>query len=289
MTSLATKTPAEIDTEIARVTAAIYAHHAKAEQTQREKARAIEHMNAGAQFVTPDTLARQRENIAELQHRIDRAYDDAAQLSARDLRPLLDEFDRRGGWTRYYLVDNTNGHLHTTQRCRNTYASTQWYWVTELSGATAAEAVDAAGSLSCLTCFPDQRAIIESGRPSRIQSPNQRKTREEREAAAAAKAAKAAAAAAKAISNPDGTPLVIPDYVGTRTLKTETAAHRAALQAAGDLLLYPNSSYADAMRETIRLCAAALAHKRGTTPETEQDAILAKAQAKYDRETAAAK
>lgn len=159
-----TATPAEIDTEIARLNA-----------EQAELARRIEML---------------------------RAQMDA---NAKTAAPLHAEYDRRGGWTRVYRVDNSNGHVHTSTACSTTYETTDFHWFPELSGKDAAEIVELAGEYTCLVCFGRVREEIlkaREGRPCRIETPGQRKTREECEAAAAAKAAKDAAKDAKKLVRP---------------------------------------------------------------------------------------
>jgi hypothetical protein len=162
---IATATPAEIDTEIDRL--------------DREQV----------------NLARQIEAL--------RAKMDA---NARAAAPLHAEYARRP-WTRIYRVDNSNGHVHTTTACSTTYATTDFQWFPELSGKGATEIVELAGEYTCLVCFGQVRPeILEArkGRPCRIETDGQRKTREEREAADAARQAKAAAKNAKALVRPVG-------------------------------------------------------------------------------------
>lgn len=161
-----------------------------------------------------------------------------------ELLTLNGEFARRNGWTRFYMVDNNNGHLHTTRHCSTTYTTTSWYWMVDMSGLTKAEAVELGGKLTCLACFGEFRTEIEAGREPRIETPRGRKTREEREALAAAKVAKAGDKAAKAITNPDGTELRVVEGGAHGNLregneiKTIIAAQRAASSAAYDLAWY---------------------------------------------------
>lgn len=151
------------------------------------------------------------------------------QLSAAlvELGPLRAEYSHRGGWTRYYMVDNSNGHLHTNTSCRNTYASTQWHQMVAMSGLTRAEAVELGGKISCLTCFPGFREEIEKGRLPKIESPRQQATREEREAREAKAAELKARDAAKAIFDLDGTVLLNEDG---QPLKTVVAARNEAMR-----------------------------------------------------------
>jgi len=132
---------------------------------------------------------------------------------------LGDEYKRRGGWSRVHAVNNTNGHFHTTRACRNTYDTTEWVWMPELSGLSAAEVVARTGKMSCLTCFYGQREEIEKGREATVFTPVQAKAREERDEFARRSAQIAAEKAAKSITNPDGTPLRN-DHGVIKTLRT---------------------------------------------------------------------
>lgn len=189
-----------------------------------------------------------------------------------------DEFDRRGGWTRFYKVDNSGGHVHTTTGCRTTYASTAWAWPTQLSGADGAGVVEAAGPLTCLVCFPGEREDILAGRPVRFdafETPEQRDERVRREEALATRNA---AKIAKGVT-PDGKPLNIGRVDGLIVeVKTERAAelryvefaanaefhqHMATRQGA-DRAAHDLGKAADFAGGAQQL-AQALAWKRGVT------------------------
>lgn len=268
---LSTATPVEIDTEFARL--------------QNEQSD-IERSEVAFKRIIEDPYATEAE-VDEAQRRL-LVTNESWRKLADEIVSLNAEYIRRGGWNRYYMVDNTNGHLHTTTACRNTYRTTQWYWMVELSGQERWDAVQAAGSLACLTCFSEYREFIELARPGTIETPNQRKTREQREADAQAKAEKAAKAAAKAITNPDGTPLEIPEDYDTyypRLVKTEIAAQRAASQAAFQLAWYGvTHPSANRWREQLKLCVNALAAKRGVDDAALLDEILVKARKKVRKD-----
>lgn len=264
MTELNTQTPVEIDTEIARLEGEQSALYYRLSKLREEKRLAAEHDYFDVDLLTT--------KIGELVTQLD-------ELHAKIL-PLNEEFHRRGGWARYYVVDNNNGHVHTTTDCPTTYRSTDFCWLTGLSGAPRAEAVALGGAQTCLVCFGEFRAEIEAGRPTRLEGPKTKAAREEREKAAAAKAAKIEAAKTKAITNPDGTPLVIED-LGKRMIKTEIAAQRAASQAAFDLCWY-GSTHPDVKewQNNLRICVAALAAKREVDGAALHAEFLAKARKK---------
>lgn len=209
----------------------------------------------------------------------------AAQISEiGDVIGPLAELYRVHQWSRVYLVANDNGHVHRHTHCRTCYDTTEFHWITDLSGATDAEVIELSGERTCLVCFPEVRAEILVGRPCRIETPAQRAAREERDAKAAAKAAEAAV---KGITTPDGAPLVIVEEIGGhRTLKTLIAAQRAAMDAAYNMRWYgpthPSTKKWETQVETI---LPAIAHKRGTTLDAERDALIKKVEIKYRRET----
>lgn len=59
-----------------------------------------------------------------------------------------------GCWSRFYLVTNSNGHIHSSVNCSTCYDTTQYAWLTSLSGLTEEDAVKAEGEVLCSVCFP---------------------------------------------------------------------------------------------------------------------------------------
>lgn len=57
------------------------------------------------------------------------------------------------GWTRAYLVPG--GHIHSSMQCSSCYPSTQYSWLTSLSGADEAEIIEYAKEVACTVCYPD--------------------------------------------------------------------------------------------------------------------------------------
>lgn len=65
------------------------------------------------------------------------------------------EFQRRGGWSRFFVVQA--GHIHSSmncQTCNNGRTPTRFGWNPELSGLTEADAVAKLGPSLCTVCFP---------------------------------------------------------------------------------------------------------------------------------------
>ncbi len=59
------------------------------------------------------------------------------------------------GWTRFFLVQNANGHIHSSLQCSTCTRTTRFAWLTDMSGLTASDAVEAHGERLCSVCFPD--------------------------------------------------------------------------------------------------------------------------------------
>lgn len=260
-TNLATATPAEIDTHLA----AIYSDIAT-QQTAIERANhtiaseyARPHQVERAQTVKADALAAIRGLNAQ-----------AAPLEAQyDASP----------WTRYYLVNNSNGHVHSSTACSTCFPTTQYKWLVDQSGATAADLVELAGERACTVCFP--WAPVETlRRASRLRSDDEI-AREQREAE---RAVKAAAKAVKAIVDPvDGGPLRInrdrryPDTIATA---------RAAQIALVDHMWYAKHGGDEDGKHAanIEILTVALAAKHGTTRDEEYAAAEVRLAAREKRE-----
>jgi len=79
---------------------------------------------------------------------------DALQV-ARDALALVEkEYD---GWSRFFLVLNVGGHVHSSMNCstcNNGKQDTRFAWLPELSGLNEADAVADQGAILCTTCYP---------------------------------------------------------------------------------------------------------------------------------------
>jgi hypothetical protein len=69
------------------------------------------------------------------------------------------EYDRRGGWARYFLVMNANGHLHRSTDCSTCNhwgsAPTEFCMVADSSGLGAEALIERYAEVVCSVCFPD--------------------------------------------------------------------------------------------------------------------------------------
>lgn len=138
-----TKTPKQIDTELSelcpvhdravRLIAALEKDLAKAE-------------SGDARYRGWDA-GKIRERIAG--HRAT-----AAKVGA-EIEEREAEFRARGGWNRYFLVLNNNGHVHRERTCSTCFATTSYGWLPELSDCDEAAMVAEYGTSACTVCFPD--------------------------------------------------------------------------------------------------------------------------------------
>lgn len=64
------------------------------------------------------------------------------------------DWHANGCWSRFYLVCNSNGHIHSSKDCSTCYDDTQYLWLTNLSGLTEEDAVQAEGEVLCTICYP---------------------------------------------------------------------------------------------------------------------------------------
>ena len=124
-------------------------------------------------------LAKKNANPYELQS-LEKSLENIALKEAEitrlkaEIAPLNDLF-QANQWQRFFLVTNTNGHVHRSMNCSTTYPTTDWAWLPHLSGLTDKEAVDDQGGILCTHCFPDAPSDYTSG-----ESKAKREQREQR-------------------------------------------------------------------------------------------------------------
>lgn len=249
-------TPAEIDTAIS----ALYGKVAERQDARQRAALNIERIDSAKPGSYESMLpGYSPEHRAELLATVKRLDAEITGILERDIAPLDDEFDRRGGWTRYYLVTNTGGHVHSSEDCKTCYSTTRYAWLTEQSGMSAEDLVELAGEKACTECF-DWAPVNTLKRKTRLEAPEAKAAREEREAKAAAKAK---AAADKSISTPEGEKLYASKYNESyNEIKNIRTAEIAATDALKDLIF---------AQQHAKDPAFAWMYESGrTTPEREQ-------------------
>jgi hypothetical protein len=112
------------------------------------------------------------------------------------------EWVKAGFWSRFFLVRNANGHIHSSLHCSTCYPTTEFAWLPELSGLTEVDAVESQGAILCSVCFPSAPVEWTNG----VSKADQQAKAER----AAAKAEREAKKLAKALL-PDGSPLRLSD------------------------------------------------------------------------------
>jgi hypothetical protein len=223
----ATATPAQIDTEILRTdteVAELLAGIERAEKVLDRIAKVQGTYEADYKWNSPAMKAEAEATVAQNTKKINQMTGAAAPLRARY---------NTERWTRYYLVANTNGHVHTSTGCRTCFDTTQFAWLTEQSGMSHGDLTKLAGELSCAECFPNLPKEIMD-RKTRIEDPAKRKTRLERETAKAERDAKKQA---KALL-PDGSDLRFTVNGHDERLKTEAAASQRLIRHLGEHKVY---------------------------------------------------
>ena len=110
------------------------------------------------------------------------------------------------GWSRFFVVTSSQGHIHSSMTCSSCYRTTTYGWLPELSGDSEAEAVATHGPALCTVCFPSAPVedtglkITQSRAQELAWSPDRQEkiaAREERERIKAEKKAKKEANALK--------------------------------------------------------------------------------------------
>ncbi|MCV7225274.1 hypothetical protein [Mycolicibacterium komossense] len=242
MTDLTTKTPPEIDAvihELGYQRAKLIAH--------MEGLHTAAHRARTGRYPDPARAAKLDAHAAEYAPQIAAVTD--------QLKPYHDEFDRRGGWTRAYLVQSNGGHVHGSMHCSTCFPRTKFAWLTNYSGQDEVEIVYAAGELACTICYPSAPAEVlnrigEIRRPSDL----------EREQRAADKAARDAERTAAAVVEP---------ATGKTLYKTDRAASNAAVAALDSLRWYgTDHPSVDEWEQTVNTAITALAAKQGLDPAT---------------------
>lgn len=240
-TQLTEMTPADIDAELGRIW--------KAEQSSRLS---LATYRKRAEKASGPVAAEYARIITKVEAEVTSLRSEAEPFEA--------EFTARGGWSRYFLVQNDGGHVHREMNCTTCYATTQFAWLPTLSGCDEAAMVAEYGEVACTVCFPNAPTYRGFGDGL---SAIARYTAVEKAQRAAEKAGKDAAKAEKA--------LVEPIRVGYDTLRTVVAARNYISGRTQDILIYTDSDGSGHPDQAeweagIALAEEALALK-GWTPE----------------------
>ena len=259
-------TPVIIDTEIAETTKAI-----------EEKVSRI--WSLRRTITSYGTMSYYASRIEEKEIEISKAEVALAEL--KEKLATLNGFYT--GWSRAFLVRNSNGHIHKSRSCTTCFDSTNYVWLTEMSGRDELEIAYLAGEKACTICYahaPSSYFLRECGLedPEVVEA---RRIRQARKAEIEAKRQKTG------IWNPDGTPLKVFEY-GFSNYKSEIKAERTAQSTAVNLMVGVQSMHREPREiersnETIETILIALAHKRGTSVEEQRALLQTKVDAQIKR------
>lgn len=278
--NLTTATPVEIDTALAAIYVDIYT-------ARFESYRAADAL-ADAEQRVADAAAGRRvsctyrpSQIDDMRARAAAAHDKVVEQTDRTV-PYDAEFDRRGGWTRAFLVVTSGkGHIHRSMTCSTCYPTTEFAWLPDMSGSDEATIVTAAGADACTVCYPS--APVETAGPRTVFSAAEKVDAATKAARDADRAEKRAAKAAKAIVDVDGSPL----RGRWGVIATEVTAQREYVDGAAEAQTMVSwARDADHRAHLTTLAAeyvtaadrilAALAAKRGTTVEAQRETLAPK-------------
>lgn len=260
----ATATPAEIDREIVRIQGNIARVNVDIEFVHRHLRRGQEWMDRAEDGqdigMAREWIAEDEEKLMKLQELI--------EGHTEDLAPLHRAY-REHGWTRFYLVTNGTGHVHSSTYCSTCYSTTRFSWLTILSGSNEAEAIEEWGERICSECFPNAPVHPRFSEPSR----QDLAARAERQAE---KDVKTALAVEKSLVT-----FVKYDH---RTIKSLVAAQRQISMCYVDLLHYGND-HPSAPRWLAGVAALleAVSEKTGETSKEIADDKWTKAVKTYRR------
>lgn len=253
---LANREPSDIDAEIAELTYASYSledRRQRTAETLHRYARDKKHYRwsrLGDWTMTDEQAAEAaREKLASMpaddwdSRTARRELDSYDEYSARldklreQIATLDAEYERRGRWTREFVVQNADGHSHNSPRCSTLHKGrrpTRLYWMTDYSGMDKYEVMKAAGWRICDVCHPidpsdpkdprnrdDWRDPTKRGTSMYTPDDLERdKARQEREAARIAREQKKLAGSPTC----DGQPIRIDKGWSTETFTSERSA-----------------------------------------------------------------
>ena len=195
-----------------------------------------------------------------------------------EIAVLDEEYRRRGGWTRAFIV--TKGHVHSSMSCSTCYPTTEFGWLPELSGDDEDEIVGKAGERACTICYPSAPVDVLK-RASVLFSEEEKQAQAEREAREAAKAEKAAKAAANA-PTASGEPLEVRIGSVRESFKTERAALNYLHREQQYTFWYGERDEDET--QAILVVLEAVADKRGVSVQELAQEIETKVRKKFKRE-----
>jgi hypothetical protein len=149
--NLTTATPVEIDTALAEIYTRLYTNWDEQARVQTYIADMEQGLAKKAEG-NPQYTHWKQESLDNLLAKADRLVAEASAIYEETL-PYEAEYRSRP-WSRFFLVKNNGGHIHSSMHCSTCFPTTQFGWLPEISGLTEAEAVAKHGAILCTVCYP---------------------------------------------------------------------------------------------------------------------------------------
>tara|TARA_R110001632_G_scaffold12111_1_gene42549 strand:- start:1430 stop:2155 length:726 start_codon:yes stop_codon:yes gene_type:complete len=103
----------------------------------------------------------------------DRDLLEAIDAAASTREAFLAENKKFAGWSRFFLVNNKGGHIHSSTSCSTCTFRTSFSWLTNLAAMTSAEAVEEFGAILCSVCFPEAPVEWTNGKNKKVEADKQ--------------------------------------------------------------------------------------------------------------------
>lgn len=231
--SIRTQTPVEIDTELSRIWEA-------EDRLRHHFAHSFKVLDEW------DVSARRNHFRGDKQHYIDQVAKLEAKIAVcrAEAEPFEAEFARRGGWRRFFLVTNQNGHIHTSMNCTTCFHDTQYAWLPGYSAMTDEEIVGLEAYRCCTVCMPVAPAEQKAARAAHTKAQREAKAAE-RQAKADTKDAKGRERASKLV---DKVEAAIEKIGGWEVFCDEYATHTARYPDKKSLYEW---RYVEAIQQTV--------------------------------------
>lgn len=207
-------------------------------------------------------------------------------------KPFNNEFKRRGGWTRAFLVNNSNGHVHKSMECNQCFDTTEYEWMTDYSNKDESEIVEAAGTRACTVCYPSAPTDGHIKKPTKMLTSSEVEKQSVRDERLRKRQEKEAKAKSIGITAPDGGQLVTNAF-WREVIKTEKAAQEKILDVVVKKKTYERSSsdhpnIVEArknLENDLIVLVEALSRKRGVSKDEVLKDAMRKADAKNKTNT----
>lgn len=97
-------------------------------------------------------------------------YTECVQAEAAALTAVRELGYLYTGWSRFFLVTSSAGHVHSSTGCHTCRDTTTYGWMPELSGKGEIEAVAELGTVLCSACFPSAPVAHQGGKITKAQA-----------------------------------------------------------------------------------------------------------------------